>query len=298
MLVYVENSPYLAGIARRIERQGDEVTNDPEAETLVKIKAPAIVERDEVDAEKIEGSQKFGLATFYDGEGYVGGLHLIIPLEGLANDNLSAKVVCGSVINPVDTPKLLESQITDALGDLRHMCQSTGYKGFVFIQFADTTLTHIGFGLPWWSQYAIFEQIGKTKISTWMQSGGQLLPSWAVASVVSLWPWPEQNRSVKIRGIENIDNELEKHFWACGSVNKGIMQTAGGVLGVATSWHAVHLHAACSYAQYTCAKVEIEGVQYRTDLNHAFSGAWLGLHDMFEEFRFLKTSLVHPYIHR
>lgn len=205
-----------------------------------------------------------------------------IPLVGLMNDNLGAKVISGTATRGIKhdrfAPMLEDHKLRALLTELK-------YRGFVTLMFDyHGNLRAKLLGLPWYGHYTISSLVKKRgcgtgeRIKRYVERpmDCEFVEAWSVGVLLSCFPFPAVSHGTDPRLVSFNDDAL-KHFYPLFDVRRG-NETTSNVLGVAVGWsfegYSSRLHKACEYVSKTCKNIWCPEVQYRTDLCEQFSKQW------------------------
>ena len=195
-----------------------------------------------------------------------------IPLDFLMNGDLGPQALVGFASRYVVSPKIVELLENEAL---TVALAESGYEGFVHIGFdLDGNVLHIKACPHELGLYAALEGCPKgigEFIAKPMET--RLLESWAVALLVSRYPFPHADKAVRVT-LEGLSPKIEEHFWSWNLARwKRSWSTEGTKIGIATGW-GQKLYEACDRSLRTCRAIRCIGMQYRTDTHEIISHKW------------------------
>lgn len=212
-----------------------------------------------------------------------------IPLVGMMNDDLGAKVVSVTGTRGVKYDKFAsvfdEQKFVTLLREVQ-------YKGFVSLLFGKHgDLQGKTFGIPYLGGYNVHQTLKRgygsvvEGLINHVQAPHECdyIEAWSVASLVSSFPFPlsvdqsaTRGERKKIRVGFN-DDDARRHFYPLYNIGRDEF-SAGGAIGVAVGWsfagYSSRLHKASEFVLKTCRNIECPEIQYRTDIFEKLSQRW------------------------
>lgn len=271
--VYLEGSEY-NGFARHLIEEGDDPMSS-EREADVKIVQPSreipgmiLTDLGYPLVAKYEDETTHVLTRWWDSRKtkFLDQLMLSIPLIGLMNENLGPKIPVGSIsrfLNPYPLGETLCYRgVEDILKEWR-------WNGFVSACMSREKIHRIELGIPYGAIFNAMEN-AKGKLSEWWSGEkGELREEWTVSQLISRTPFPykiEVHPELEMAEIKGLTKNVEKHLWLLEHKEiRGVVYSTSSRVGYASSWGR-DLEDASFRCLLTCRNVEVQGKQYRTDL--------------------------------
>jgi hypothetical protein len=274
MKVFLSNAS-LFGLRRHLQKFGDELVMTAQDAELVlsQNELPSVVLESLWSVTPLSSSHRPShFISRFAFEGKLCDQVIVgVPIWGTCNENLGAEEV-----GCVAVRFLPEGSFSELFYNGLHVVlEETKYTGFVSCCFSIDSLRadstdrvpyKVCLGLPWWSVYALLENIGGSLTDFWL-SPWRMRESWSVSLPVLRGCYPGKLiQKITIGGLDPMLTE-HVHLW-----EKGLENTQQFV-GVVTSSH-VNLDTCLFQVLQIADRLRIPEKQYRTDIKREVKYRW------------------------
>jgi hypothetical protein len=192
-----------------------------------------------------------------------------LPLVGLMENGLGRQISVGCCASYLDEKSLECKAVQVSLRpELVVLLQEMNHNGPVSFWFSavDGGLASLETGIPSWGLYNLLEGVpGKLSEFFSRPNEMRLRESWTSSLVLSRYPWPCKTHTEENLQFNNLNDEIEKHFWLGEHTQfKSSLYTRSTLIGVCTSWARTMLEAATRSSR-TAQNLQITEAQYRRD---------------------------------